>query len=753
VGPEGQLALKVAHSNPKKVVKCLDSGSTGFFCGDADPLHEVEDVTTYRPIHMGTTSSHVTRQGKRIERFPSAFDPSVVYCVVLGFQEIKGFQRNLLLFSTNLMWLFRVIDVRPPQGKGAPYMYVDGDDVPMFPLEAIRGKSAAFNLEVKQNGLITLPDSVEPGPGLRYVDLLTGNPLSGGDDTTILRECSFMSRSNANLAEALCVSTASCQSPSMEPLQFSGCSFTSRSNADFAEFALCVSSSRNTAPSPRPLRVSDVAPSMRPLRVCLIGMGKGTELQLQKQGVPIQVAVVIEVGRALDRARSIFPGAQILDDVDKVIKLLRRGSITLAEHDLCVCTYPCTDNTALKELNGYCATATEHLFVESQKQFIKLVQPPRVLNEMTPTRWNYFMQHFQLEADFVELGYDTKVDMFDAACVGDFTSHFRFFLFASRMESAHAFRVLEQSGMRCTPPSLSDILEPVEEVPAQLVCSGKYLPRAGPLVLDLFSSWGSSIKGEPNHLNPDEHAMSAVLLSWAFDKQQLTQACFGVRLSGCSPSLYGMDDPAMRYLFVVFHNRLPSCYQFTVCLDKMHGSDACFQIGFGSVMFHVSGEAVSAKLDAGVVVDLINQASSGLVSLRSTGEIEFVDPRNTLRTVTRATLAHTVGNVDVRQLETTLCMPSGPVATLTSYMRNIVYVSHEDDTVTYRFLTLREMNAIKSFDSESLRYLRTLPFNAACSVIASAIPARMLEAVYRTASACILPEQQPCQALKTVGKV
>jgi hypothetical protein len=109
--------------------------------------------------------------------------------------------------------------------------------------------------------------------------------------------------------------------------------------------------------------------------------------------------------------------------------------------------------------------------------------------------------------------------------------------------------------------------------------------------------------------------------------------------------------------------------------------------------------------------------------------------------------------LDVRQLETTLCMPSGPVATLTSYMRNIVYVSHEDDTVTYRFLTLREMNAIKSFDSESLRYLRTLPFNAACSVIASAIPARMLEAVYRTASACILPEQQPCQALKTVGTV
>lgn len=80
------------------------------------------------------------------------------------------------------------------------------------------------------------------------------------------------------------------------------------------------------------------------------------------------------------------------------------------------------------------------------------------------------------------------------------------------------------------------------------------------------------------------------------------------------------------------------------------------------------------------------------------------------------------------------------MATLTSDMRNTVVLSIDGGMVTYRYLTLAELNAIKSFDSESLSYLESLDAEDALRCIANAIPAKLLEAVYRTCIECVADE-------------
>ena len=99
-------------------------------------------------------------------------------------------------------------------------------------------------------------------------------------------------------------------------------------------------------------------------------------------GLPIEVVGFVEVLARYELAQSRFPNAKAYYDIDKVNEGLRDGSIDLPLYDVLICSYPCTDETQLKELCQYGDTDTIHLFLESQHEFVKLAKPDMVLNEV-----------------------------------------------------------------------------------------------------------------------------------------------------------------------------------------------------------------------------------------------------------------------------------------------------------------------------------------------------------------------------------
>mmetsp|Transcript_30733 Transcript_30733/g.95086 ORF Transcript_30733/g.95086 Transcript_30733/m.95086 type:complete len:90 (-) Transcript_30733:3292-3561(-) len=54
---------------------------------------------------MGTTTSYARKCGKLIQRMISASDPTVVLVVVYVCLLVDNFQKNLILYSTNLLHL------------------------------------------------------------------------------------------------------------------------------------------------------------------------------------------------------------------------------------------------------------------------------------------------------------------------------------------------------------------------------------------------------------------------------------------------------------------------------------------------------------------------------------------------------------------------------------------------------------------------------------------------------------------------
>ena len=271
VGQEGLLALKCAHSEPQAQIHCADSGSTGVFGGDGSLLYEVKSLKTPIPVKMGTTTSYARKCGKLIQRMISASDPTVVLVVVYVCLLVDNFQKNLILYSTDLLWHHDVLYFRPARGEGTAYMYKhrvqSGHPPPSA--SSLKDTANAFFLEIRSNGLMTFPVATEDElrRATKWVDFISGKTLSSSDDETILSHCTVVAR-NRGLETHYC----------------------------------------NVVQIERPIEP-------KRLRVFMIGAGKCTESQLIRIGLPIVVVGVVEVSKPLMRACQLFPRAQLLEDL------------------------------------------------------------------------------------------------------------------------------------------------------------------------------------------------------------------------------------------------------------------------------------------------------------------------------------------------------------------------------------------------------------------------------------------------------
>ena len=68
-------------------------------------------------------------------------------------------------------------------------------------------------------------------------------------------------------------------------------------------------------------------------------------------------------------------------------------------------TLPCTDETALRDLDGYTTTHTAHLFTDTQFAFALKFKPPIVMYEMTPPKGGTHTSHHDVISRLEELGY------------------------------------------------------------------------------------------------------------------------------------------------------------------------------------------------------------------------------------------------------------------------------------------------------------------------------------------------------------
>ena len=81
-------------------------------------------------------------------------------------------------------------------------------------------------------------------------------------------------------------------------------------------------------------------------------------------------------------------------------------------------TLPCTDETALRGLNGYAATRTAHLFTYTQFRFVLKFKPAIVMYEMTPPKGDIHTSFHDMISRLEELGYSTDTALIDASMVG-----------------------------------------------------------------------------------------------------------------------------------------------------------------------------------------------------------------------------------------------------------------------------------------------------------------------------------------------
>mmetsp|Transcript_6533 Transcript_6533/g.20596 ORF Transcript_6533/g.20596 Transcript_6533/m.20596 type:complete len:324 (+) Transcript_6533:1101-2072(+) len=264
VGQEGLLALKCAHSEPQAQIHCADSGSTGVFGGDGSLLYEVKSLKNPIPVKMGTTTSSFNESLAHLI-------PQKVLVVMYVCLLVDNFQKNLILYSTDLLWHHDVLYFRPAKGEGTAYMYKhrvqSGHPPPSA--SSLKDTANAFFLEIRSNGLMTFPVATEDElrRATKWVDFISGKTLSSSDDETILSHCTVVAR-NRGLETHYC----------------------------------------NVVQIERPIEP-------KRLRVFMIGAGKCTESQLIRIGLPIVVVGVVEVSKPLMRACQLFPRAQLLEDL------------------------------------------------------------------------------------------------------------------------------------------------------------------------------------------------------------------------------------------------------------------------------------------------------------------------------------------------------------------------------------------------------------------------------------------------------
>ncbi|EGB02416.1 hypothetical protein AURANDRAFT_68904, partial [Aureococcus anophagefferens] len=203
------------------------------------------------------------------------------------------------------------------------------------------------------------------------------------------------------------------------------------------------------------------------VRVCLIGPGLCTEGTDGFSNMPIKIVSFIEVGKNFEHAKETFPDAQALNDIRKVNEDIEQDKLNIVEFDLLVCSFPCYKNTQLRDENGGSYHPSGDLFTEEQMKFISLIKPKHVLNEMTPTRVDYYQEHDAVVKELRAMNYFVETDQVDCCTLGDLQSRFRWFALAST-SPIKSFDVCKDSGMSCFPKGLDQILQDEDTIPGSL---------------------------------------------------------------------------------------------------------------------------------------------------------------------------------------------------------------------------------------------------------------------------------------------
>ena len=127
---------------------------------------------------------------------------------------------------------------------------------------------------------------------------------------------------------------------------------------------------------------------------------------------------------------SAFPDAVAFDTLEEAISDVVTMQEILLTTECVFLTLPCTDEAALRDLNGYAATRTARLFTDTQFEFVLEFRPAIVMYEMTPSKGDTHTPHHDVISRFEEPGYSTDTALIDASMVGDHTSHLRWFAVA-----------------------------------------------------------------------------------------------------------------------------------------------------------------------------------------------------------------------------------------------------------------------------------------------------------------------------------
>ena len=741
----------------------LDSGATAHFKRGTDGCFDVKKLPSPVPVKMGTSVTHATHTGLSPIVFKDAFDDSVGLVTLVEFYCVPTFFHDLVLISEGL---FIGAGLRPCIGKPSkympPYVYLSKPCITADPINyrELKGQSPLFLMSKAKNGL-TMIKSTRIPEFKDLIDFRTGKHLfvkhrdiksKPGTVMKALKEkCDPIRKAKYTASAFDLCDQQDDQSHVSDMLEMYAALDTVDDAPTLPRF------DAEDRPPPEP------PPNSSALRVCLIGGGLYTEVfNPSFRDIPMKIVIVIEVGENFDRARSIFKDALVLYDLDRVNERISTGELSLPEFDLAVFTLPCQDETSLKVLNNYPETKTAHLFKQSQFKFVDLAKPDRVLNEMVPPRTNHHATHDSVSEHYKNRGYNVAVDNVDACFVGDRTSHFRWFLYASRFH-IFSFDVIKDSGMECTPRAASEVLEPDSQVSPNLLRVCPYSERnvfVPQLVSYLFKAWHQP-NYSPSLVSPSENAYASVLLAWYFGKRP---HCKFVLLGSDGSNFHMLQDPVFQYMFVLATNAFPNRCQFCVSfncrpmLAELDDQLGYCKLGFGSPL--KSRRKVEFRIyplnSAGTVASAVDHVNSiyadSIVAsnriLESGGRCwKYADPNNKIRSQVYATVSHTHSYLDdVKAKGTIVSLPTGPVSTITSDFNNLIECPHRNGKFCCRYMTIRDAAKLKSFDDETIKYLESIEFLEACIKIANAVPGSLLCAVYKTVYRNYVVDNLPSEA-------
>ena len=369
---------------------------------------------------------------------------------------------------------------------------------------------------------------------------------------------------------------------------------------------------------------------------------------------------------------------------------------------------------------------------------------------MVPPRPDNFDHHDAVKALYVNSGLYVAEDNLDSASVGDRTSQFRWFMFASK-NPIESFNIARDSKMSCSPLGVSEILEDEASIDSRLYIPDSeasnlrvFAPRR---VTNLFESFSTHCCSSPAILE-HENAFACVLLTWHLDKTCKSDRCkIGISTSLGTTNFSKLSGPSEFYIFsLLFHSfKLQGVnsmmFNITSCSSDALVSPNSIRIGFTSdnatSCFMCTAIQTTSLPSITSIVRHMNSKCPGSARLVPGGvstDFIFCDTRNFLRFQVLATMGHTFAFFNDKAKGSTVAKTTGPVPTITGDYNIIIDVSNRfpRHVQKYRYLTVREGARAKSFDEDKIKHLLSLDIKTACTKIAQAIPVCLLTAVYLT---------------------